>query len=666
MGKTSTVILVLILIVAFIAGGYYAFDHLREKTFDEKLAQIIHLEDSRQDTAELRAFLDDPDPALRMRAALAIGRIGFPGSGEPLMKLLDNEGIDIAVTAAFALGLTADSQYATALLDRAFDAPARLGAAMVQAAGRLIDSSDATQIDLLGGFLTHPAPEVREAACLALFRAGAKSQSRDLTILLAGEQDEQVQLAAVYALARMGIKDAFDAYTRFYSDADPFMRILCLTGLGQIDDERAMQYLLIGLNDADRHVAVTALRQLGRKKSPQAMARTVQFLETHDDPSFVTEAIRALKRQENAQGVEPVRQLLIAGPDDNVVAEAISYLVTIERDRMVALMDSLVSLNRPVLTAACADGYGQINNPTVIPRLAVLFSDSSATVRSAALSNLARIDSVGVDFYIRRALEDPDLTLRVQAVNLVKDRRLHTYLPGFLELLKGADSTPVDIRRALVDCSSAFIKEEATDSTARLILVQGLLDPDYTVRRDAAAVYESVLGENRWSRVPPSDTRFGISDIEQALKRFPNNPGAVIVTNRGEINVELLFDVAPLTVMNFVDLAEAHFYSGLVFHRVIPAFVAQGGDPRGDGWGGPDWTVRDEWSPETFSRGAVGMASSGKDTGGSQFFITVSPQPHLDGRYTVFGRVISGMDAADDIVQGDTIRDIIIRENIAL
>jgi cyclophilin family peptidyl-prolyl cis-trans isomerase len=114
-----------------------------------------------------------------------------------------------------------------------------------------------------------------------------------------------------------------------------------------------------------------------------------------------------------------------------------------------------------------------------------------------------------------------------------------------------------------------------------------------------------------------------------------------------------------MTVLNFVTLAKRKtFFPGTVFHRVVPNFVVQGGDPRGDGWGGPGYSLRSEFFPATYSTGSVGMASSGKDTEGSQFFITHSPQPHLDGRYTVFGRVIRGMAVADAIQIDDTVVDV--------
>jgi len=109
--------------------------------------------------------------------------------------------------------------------------------------------------------------------------------------------------------------------------------------------------------------------------------------------------------------------------------------------------------------------------------------------------------------------------------------------------------------------------------------------------------------------------------------------------------------------MSILRLVRGGFYRGLTFHRVVPNFVVQGGDPRGDGWGGPGYTLRSEFSTVRYGRGTVGMASAGKDTEGSQFFITHSPQPHLDGRYTVVGRVLRGMDVVDALRVGDRIVD---------
>ena len=129
-----------------------------------------------------------------------------------------------------------------------------------------------------------------------------------------------------------------------------------------------------------------------------------------------------------------------------------------------------------------------------------------------------------------------------------------------------------------------------------------------------------------------------------------------IDTDRGTIQIELAVVDAPFAVETFVTLARKGFYDGLTFHRVVPDFVIQGGDPRGDGEGGPGFTIRDELSQRPYLRGVVGIALDWEDTGGSQFFITHSPQPHLDARYTVIGRVLSGMEVVDQIQPWDVMR----------
>ncbi|MDD3408775.1 MAG: peptidylprolyl isomerase, partial [Methanobacteriaceae archaeon] len=130
---------------------------------------------------------------------------------------------------------------------------------------------------------------------------------------------------------------------------------------------------------------------------------------------------------------------------------------------------------------------------------------------------------------------------------------------------------------------------------------------------------------------------------------------ATIETEKGNILLELFPNEEPGTVANFEKLANSEFYDGLTFHRVIPDFVIQGGDPNGNGTGGPGYTIKceTEGNPHKHGVGALSMAHAGKDTGGSQFFITHSPQPHLDGVHTIFGKVIEGMDVVNAIEQGD-------------
>jgi peptidyl-prolyl cis-trans isomerase B (cyclophilin B) len=137
-----------------------------------------------------------------------------------------------------------------------------------------------------------------------------------------------------------------------------------------------------------------------------------------------------------------------------------------------------------------------------------------------------------------------------------------------------------------------------------------------------------------------------------------------IETDRGAIELELYPEHAPVTVNNFVFLARESFYDGTVFHRVINDFMIQGGDPTGSGRGGPGYRFQDEFdnNPLRHERGVISMANAGPATNGSQFFITHGPQPHLDGRHTVFGKVIAGQDVVDAVRQGDKVQRITIED----
>jgi peptidylprolyl isomerase len=189
-------------------------------------------------------------------------------------------------------------------------------------------------------------------------------------------------------------------------------------------------------------------------------------------------------------------------------------------------------------------------------------------------------------------------------------------------------------------------------------LEENLLSRDYDIASASADALKEITKKDYHDKITAQEFRTDfdwnyIDNLQQ--KKF-----VLIRTNLGEIKIELFPNEAPFTVQNFLKLAEKKYYDGIIFHRVVPNFVIQAGDPTGTGFGGPDYSIRTEISQLKFETGILGMASAGKDTEGSQFFITHSPQPHLDGKYTVFGRVIDGMDIVDRIQVGDYIESVII------
>jgi cyclophilin family peptidyl-prolyl cis-trans isomerase len=186
--------------------------------------------------------------------------------------------------------------------------------------------------------------------------------------------------------------------------------------------------------------------------------------------------------------------------------------------------------------------------------------------------------------------------------------------------------------------------------------------PDHLMRRRAAALLKANGQGDFSSEIGVVQTRNTTADYRRALSRINRRVYAVVTTTKGSFTIELLPSEAPLTVDNFVQLARRNYYRDITIHRVVPNFVIQDGDPRGDGNGGPGYQIRCEINQVLYDRAVLGMALSGKDTGGSQWFVTHAPQPHLDGGYTVFGRVTAGMNVVDSIERGDVVKSIVIRQ----
>jgi peptidylprolyl isomerase len=263
-----------------------------------------------------------------------------------------------------------------------------------------------------------------------------------------------------------------------------------------------------------------------------------------------------------------------------------------------------------------------------------------ADVRRAILGTLA-LDDLAVSATAAETLAD----------SLFRDREVVTALLATL----GRLHLPNDIE-AMQSVASALGKMGDTRALAPLQSLQRL--PDRSVALAATEALRTLTGGD--VALPPPPARPLLTSFDFAyLVGLPDTVHLSIETIRGTMQVDLYPLLAPFTVMNFLKLAsERGFFRGRTFHRVVPNFVVQGGDPRGDGWGGPGYTIRSEFSPAGFEEGSVGMASAGKDTEGSQFFITQSPQPHLDGRYTVFGKLVAGTEVLDAIQIGDRILDV--------
>jgi cyclophilin family peptidyl-prolyl cis-trans isomerase len=276
--------------------------------------------------------------------------------------------------------------------------------------------------------------------------------------------------------------------------------------------------------------------------------------------------------------------------------------------------------------------------PTGGPELDALLQSAISIVRVAAAAGAPASA-------LPALLADPDPIVVGTAAFRAEELMATEVGPDVEQALSrlGTPDAPADALEGLLGLLSAA---GALNVQGALAPAQQLLDAEpYALRQAAAHTVALLTGEPEVPRLP--------SELDPAPQIEPATVN--VTTTRGTIRIRLLVEDAPRTAQNFVDLVGSAFYDGIVVHRVVPNFVSQAGDPRGDGSGGPGYTIPCEMNLHRYGEGTVGMALAGRDTGGSQLFIAHSPQPHLDGLYTTFGEVIEGLDVASGLAEGDVI-----------
>jgi len=274
------------------------------------------------------------------------------------------------------------------------------------------------------------------------------------------------------------------------------------------------------------------------------------------------------------------------------------------------------------------------------------------------LRALVRMKASDAEDILRQNLQLSDAGVRAAAAGMLSN---FTNGANF-ELLnrayeRGRKDDINEARLAALNAIAKFKDEKTVES-----LFAGVTDSDYLVRAQAIKLLSKLSTESYDQYLGIVKKPHPLPFYDKVRDGFNTKTTATIVTQRGEIKILLDTRDAPITVQNFVDLARRGFYNGVVFHRVVPNFVVQAGEPVNNTTGGPGYQIRDEINMLPYIRGSVGMALSGRDTGGSQFFICHQAAPHLDGGYTVFGQVISGMEIVDQITRGDVIVKVIVKE----
>ena len=644
-------------------------------SLDQRVSWILRLEaqrwlaDPAVPAADLRLLVADTDATVRRRAALAVGRVGESDGIDTLTPLLSDADADVRASAAFGLGLLGQTAGEAALRAALTDVDARvrgraaegLGLIAVNVAGaREIWIPSATAVaDAFTGCAAQIAPlspddeaaqsDDVEACRLALFSLVRLRHYESLARVALGADGLPVSQwwPVAFALQRINDPRAAPALQALLRSSGVYTSAYALRGLASQPATLPVAQRFAIDDAVDPRVRVAAIRALGRPNVTAAADTLLGVLGTRGLSTAMTlETITALSATGDPRAFDVmVDRLTDRRPP--VRAAAITAAARLNPEAFVFVISSLPADAEWSVRAALATALGGLEPDKVRSAIIDLVEDQDQRVRGPALSALARVGAPDLTARVLAALQAPDFAVRAAAARLVGEIKPDGALAALSAAYeRGLSDAAFDARAAAVAAAHAIGGAEAT-----VLVTRALEDKEWAVRVRAAQ-----LSGRRDAIARPAPLRHAPEYFEsEALLRPKFSPIAIIETRHGVIEIELDVVQAPLTTSNFIALARAGFYNGLRWHRVIPNFVAQTGDPRGDGIGGPGFAIVDELSPTPFVRGTVGMALSWDDTGGSQFFITHSPQPHLDGQYTVFGRVVKGMDIVDRLGPDDVI-----------
>ena len=558
--------------------------------------------------ALLSRVLGDSRPGIRARSAEALGKLGRAESFADLLPLLADDDAGVRGTALLAAVRLRGRRVA---LDEPLPAP-----------------QIEKLLDRLRILLKDEGPEVRWKAAYALAEIEVPGRLADLESVT-GAPDPRSRLFVVRALGRLENDEnrRRDVLTTVLeTDEDPHVAAAAAAGLGQLVSPVSVRALLDAAKrrrgPADHHVRHAALAALGRlpalPPAERAPLRTVLDASLEDSSSRVRAAALQTRAVHLPDEAVPVLETWSARPDRldrQAAARAAAHLPAAQA---AAILDRLREDAEPAVAAAALEALASME-------------DAAARAREAALASLAR----------------PDLAVRGTALAVLERVGRAEDLPAIARTYRespGADW--IEVRVAAVQAAAAL-----SPANAASFLREALGDPAAAVRGRAAPHLPDVPSP---ASGPDAPRRSSVDvhpvDDPAHRKRLPH---VDLHTTIGVIELELYPEEAPRHVHSFLDRARAGLYDGLPFHRVVSGFVVQGLDPRGDGWGTGGVFLRDEINPVLYEAGTVGMPNAGPDSGGCQIFITHVPTPHLDGRYTVFGRVVGGQQIVNALDVGD-------------
>ncbi len=681
------------------------------------LLLITKAEDERRWDDDLRKLFSSPNAVIRQRAALAAGRIGNEDSLASLTELLEKDADpSVRSMAAFAIGEVESDKGAAALVavlkngSSSVELKSRAVEALGKIAGALPREQEARQRELGAAILDALNTARPTDQSLILFGVTAALRSRPAnagpTIAkFLTSANPRARADAANALARLRLKDGNEQLRKLLaSDIDPIVRANAARVLGVTEDKQSYDALLSkATSDNDSRVRVSAIRGLAALKDVRAaepllkrgqalsQGNVGEIPELNEILEIATTLGRLLAQKEDSAAVTWLRKL--SNALNHNAPEVETAFVRIAPATYIADFGSADQAKRKVqetillnwrAASGIATGLGEVATlPDSVKNKAELAATAQSLLRAMldyrnsgltintlvavhseyaipdVLRALAAFKPSDLGTVAQAQLKESDVIIRGAAADLLGD------LPPSEEITRALGAAwPQAANDPLNDAAISILDTlgKQKSPAANEILKEALKSGDLLIRRRAANLLKANGAGDFSAQVGTVQTRNTDADYKRALGRIGKSVRAVVTTSKGSFTIDLLPDAAPLTVDNFAQLAQRDYFRNVTIHRVVPNFVIQDGDPRGDGNGGPGYQIRCEINQVLYDRAAVGMALSGKDTGGSQWFVTHSPQPHLDGGYTVFGRVVTGMDVVDKIVRGDIIQSIVIKQ----
>ena len=655
--------------------------HAQDNASVEALAPVLATEDARQwNEPVLRRGVTFADTVVRSRTALAIGRIGDSRGLPLLLTLLEDPEANVRPSAAFALGLLRDTNAVAPLIRALTVAPGPdlvTTRELITALAR-IGGGNAAEFfaDALSGRAPLVTPDTLLTQRHLVFEAWRLGPEAPIVAMVPWVSDTSgdARWRAIYSVSRLrrAARLAGGAVTNALADKLPLARALAARALnrtwadsGGLDRNAVAGLLARALTDDDAGVRINALRSLGTYQLPQYAGNVTRLL-NDPLPNVAIEAATTLGALGGPEAVAALGQTLdakkgyamrreallaLARADSGALRKALPAFAQASdwRERAVAAEAAAIAFpidgpqpflsdndSRVVGTALQAwNASAPAEDTLLVAKARPLLSSNDFIVRAGAAQALARAarpsDVSALVVMFRRAQADSATDASVAA------------LDALLAISRGSDAGHAAVQ---ADFIKAFPREG-----------------NYLLRAWAEDNWPEVASQ--WGPVAPIITGRNPQDYRDIVRRFvlPLSPDRlphvfIEVDQKGTIELELFGSDAPLTVANYLRLVQARYFDRARFHRVVPNFVAQDGDPRGDGNGGPGYAIRDEINMNRFMTAMIGMALSGPDTGGSQWFINLSPQPHLDGTYAGFGRIVNGQGTLGRVVQGDVIRSI--------